>query len=157
MSGRTRERRLSGSRRPGAYSADRSYGCDQSSIGHDGYPGTVTVVFENDSQHCTATFPGTTSGPRPQYGPEPVCALGGYIPLPVPLRLLQLYSKVDEQLTVLVREVQRGTLTNRHGALDGAVAAVVLPQSDAFGSLFPPVWGWITVAAASTPKIRPFT
>ena len=42
---------------------------------------------------------------------------------------------------MLVREVQRGTLTDRHGALDRAVAAVVLPQSDAFGSLFPPVWG----------------
>ncbi len=125
----------------GAYASDRSYGCEQSRIGHDGYPGTVTVVFENDSQHCTATFAGTGGVTRPEYGPVPVCALGGYIPLPVPRRLLQIYSKVDAQLTVLVREVQRGTLTNRHGALGRAVAAVLLPQSDAFGSLFPPVWG----------------
>jgi len=42
----------------GSYPTDRSYGCDQGDLGRGGYPGTVTVVFENDSQHCTATFAG---------------------------------------------------------------------------------------------------
>ena len=125
----------------GTYGAHRAYGCDQSRIGRDGYPGTVTVVLENDSQHCTATFAGTAGGARPEYGPKPVCALGGYIPLPVPRGLLQIYAKAEMELRALIQQVQRGTVTGRSGALGRALDAILQPQSASLNQLFPPVWG----------------
>ncbi|HUY70751.1 MAG TPA: hypothetical protein VMV08_00780 [Gaiellaceae bacterium] len=125
----------------GTYAGHRAYGCDQSRIGRDGYPGTVTVVLENDSQHCVATFAGTASGARAEYGPKPVCALGGYIPLPVPRSLLQIYATADKELTALIHQVQSGTLTGRNGALGRALDAILQPQTGALNQLFPPVWG----------------
>jgi hypothetical protein len=125
----------------GAYSADPAYGCDQSRIGHGGYPGTVTVILENDSEHCTATFTGTARGAQPEYGPKPLCALGGYIPLPVPRRLLQIYATADRALAALIQQVQRGAATGQGGAFGRALDAIVQPQTDALNQLFPPVWG----------------
>jgi hypothetical protein len=125
----------------GAYAAHRAYGCVQSQIGRNGYPGTVTVVLENDSQHCTATFVGTARGARPEYGPQPVCALGGYIPLPVPRPLLQIYAKADTELTALIQQLQKGTVTGRSGALGRALDAILQSQTAVLNQLFPPVWG----------------
>lgn len=123
----------------GTYRADRSYGCDQARIGRHGYPGRVTVVFENDSQHCTATFTGVAAGPEPRSGPQPVCELGGYVPLPVPKELLDTYSNVDRELTELIARAQAAKATG--AALDRAIVSILQPQTAAFERLFPPVWG----------------
>lgn len=123
----------------GSYPADRAYGCDQAKIGQAGYPGAVTVVLENDSQHCTATFAGTAPGPEPEPGPQPVCGLGGYIPLPLPRGLLQTYATVDRGLARLIAQAQAGRLEG--GALRRAVTSTFEPQSAALARLFPPIWG----------------
>lgn len=125
----------------GSYPSDRSYGCEQGEPGQDGYPGTVTVVFENDSQHCTATFVGVASGSEPASGPQPVCTLGGYLPLPVPHELLATYASVDRNLAALIRRVQAGRFTGGSAELARAVGAILRPQTKAFDHLFPPVWG----------------
>jgi hypothetical protein len=119
----------------GTYSADRSYGCDQATIGRAGYPGKVTVVYENDSQHCTAYFAGVPTSSTPTYGPAAVCALGGYLPLPVPHRLLEIYTTVDNKLNALI---ERGP-TSHLG--DKTIDSILAPQTNAFAHLFPPVWG----------------
>jgi hypothetical protein len=116
-------------------------GCDQTAIGHGGYPGTVTVVFENDAQHCTATFAGIPTGSAPEYGPPAVCALGGYLPLPVPRRLLQIYTNVDTGLTALIQRARAGKVGARGATLDRDIASILQPQRSAFTHLFPPVWG----------------
>ena len=125
----------------GSYPSDRSYGCDQGELGQGGYPGTVTVVFENDSQHCTATFVGVASGSEPAFGPQPLCALGGYLPLPVPHRLLAIYATADRNLTTLIRRVQSGKFTGGGAELARAIDTILRPQTRAFDQLFPPVWG----------------
>ncbi len=128
----------------GSYASDPAYGCDQSRIGIAGYPGTVTVVVENQYQHCTATFLGTGSGSRTQQGPPSGCAIGGFTLLPstvpVPVKLLALYRTLDVQLTTLLGRAQRGDLS-AVGALASALRAILQKQRAAFGPLFPPVWG----------------
>src|SRR5579872_876476 len=62
----------------GSYPTDRSYGCDQGDLGRGGYPGTVTLVVENEYQHCSASFAGVAPGAGPRWGPPASCALGGY-------------------------------------------------------------------------------
>ena len=124
-----------------SYPADRGYGCDQAALGRNGYPGSVRVVFENDSQHCTATFRGIVLGSEPVYGPNPVCALGGYLPLPVPRTLLQTYAKVDRELAALIQKVRMGRLPGGTTALAQRIDAILKPQAEAFARLFPPVWG----------------
>ena len=125
----------------GSYPSDRSYGCVQGELGQNGYPGTVTVVFENDSQHCTATFVGVASGSEPAFGQQPVCALGGYLPLPVPHKLLATYASVDRNLTALIRRVESGKFTGGSAELARAINTILRPQTKAFDHLFPPVWG----------------
>ena len=124
-----------------SYPADRGYGCDQADLGRNGYPGSVRVVFENDSQHCTATFRGIALGSEPAYGPNPVCALGGYLPLPVPRTLLQTYAKVDRELAALSQKVRLGQLSGGTATLAQTIDAILKPQAKAFARLFPPVWG----------------
>ncbi len=124
-----------------SYPADRSYGCDQAELGHGGYPGRVTVVLENDSQHCTATFAGVVTGSRPQYGPPAVCALGGYLPLPVPHALLGAYARVGSNLNALIQQVRAGKTPIGGAAFGRALETILEPQTKAFGKLFPPVWG----------------
>ena len=60
----------------GSYASRRSYGCDPAKLGRNGYPGTVTVVFENDSETCTASFIGSATSVKPQDGPAAVCQAG---------------------------------------------------------------------------------
>jgi hypothetical protein len=124
-----------------SYPADPSYGCDQAEVGHSGYPGTLTVVFENDSEHCTAKFTGVVRGSVPVEGPPAACALGGYLPLPVPHSLLQIYARVDGRLSALVGQVQAGEFKGRPAALRHAIATTLEPQTRAFARFFPPVWG----------------
>jgi hypothetical protein len=125
----------------GSYRADRSYGCDQAELGRNRYPGTLTVVFENDSEHCTAKFTGVVRGSVPVEGPPASCALGGYLPLPVPQSLLRTYAKVDGKLSALIGQVAAGEFTHRPAALRQAIARTLEPQTRAFSRLFPPVWG----------------
>ncbi len=125
----------------GSYPADRAYGCDQAELGQGGYPGTLTVVFENDSEHCTAKFTGVVRGSMPVDGPPPACALGGYLPLPVPQTLLRTYARVDRGLSALIRQARAGQFTHRPAALDQAIATTLEPQTRAFTRFFPPVWG----------------
>ena len=125
----------------GSYPADRSYGCDQASLGRGGYPGTLSVVFENDSEHCTARFTGVVSGSVPLEGPPASCALGGYLPLPVPHTLLRTYSKVDRELSALIRQVRAGKFRHRAAALRAAITVALEPQTRSFAKFFPPVWG----------------
>jgi hypothetical protein len=128
----------------GSYPADRSYGCDRAAIGHSGYPGTVSVLVENEYQHCTASFAGALAGPRPEYGAAAGCALGGYSLtaslLPVPAALLALYRSFDTELAALVRRARQGG-TTRAAAITGSLDAILRQQSGAYGRLFPPVWG----------------
>ena len=122
---------------PGSYAARKSYGCDQRSLGERGSPGTVTVVFENDSETCTASFVGTPTS-EPQSGPPALCALGGYLPLPVPRALLRAYAGASASLNDLLRRAQSGAI---HGTeLADAIRSVMNSEADAF-RLFPPVWG----------------
>jgi hypothetical protein len=128
----------------GSYRADRSYGCDQSAIGRSGYPGTVTLVVENEYQHCTASFPGLDAGTKPELGPPASCALGGYSLtaslLPVPAALLALYGRVDTELGAILARARHGGVTPA-GALADSLNAILQEQSSAYGRLFPPVWG----------------
>jgi hypothetical protein len=128
----------------GAYPADRSYGCDQALIGRSGYPGSVTVVVENEYQHCTASFAGVTSGAKPEYGPAASCAIGGYslgaALLPVPAALSALYRTLDNELGTIVGQARRGKITSTR-ALTSSLQAILAQQSGAYERLFPPVWG----------------
>ena len=122
----------------GSYAARRSYGCDQAKLGRNGYPGTVTVVFENDSETCTASFAGIATSAKPQDGPAAVCQLGGYLPLPVPRALLRAYAGASASLNALLQRAQAGAI---HGTqLADAIRSALKSEADAF-RLFPPVWG----------------
>jgi hypothetical protein len=127
----------------GSYSSDRGYGCDQARIGAGGYPGTLSVVAENEYEHCSASYAGVPSAPKPGRGPAASCALGGYslapTTLPVPARLLALYRKLAGELSALVSSARRGSL--RGAALAAALAPILRAQQSAFAQLFPPVWG----------------
>ena len=124
----------------GSYAADRSYGCDQAKLEQSGYPGTVTVVFENDSEHCTASFSGTARGKSAEKGPNVVCELGGYLPLAVPRPLLSAYAKSNAALTALTARISSGDL--RGGTeISQAINTALRPESKAFQRFFPPVWG----------------
>lgn len=128
----------------GAYPADRSYGCNQAAIGRAGYPGTVTLVVENEYQHCTASFTGLTAGSKPAFGPPASCALGGYSlsasMLPVPAALLALYRSFDTKLGAIVGQARQSKLTGA-AALTASLDAILAQQSSAYERLFPPVWG----------------
>jgi hypothetical protein len=125
------------------YRADRSYGCDQAKIGVGGYPGSVTIVAENEYQHCTASFAGTVSGPTPQDGLRPVCALGGYSlgpsTLPVPAQLVGVYGALSAGVRALLARAGRGDLDG--AAVTAALAPLLRAQQASFGRLFPPIWG----------------
>lgn len=127
----------------GSYAADRSYGCDQAALGHAGYPGTVTLVVENEYQHCSASFAGTGVGARTTAGAAASCALGGYSlgasMLPVPAPLLALYRSFDAVLGGLIAQARRGTISAP--TLTSALEALQRRQASAFVQLFPPVWG----------------
>jgi len=124
----------------GSYSADRSYGCDQAKLGRNGYPGKVTVVFENDSEHCTASLSSTPTGTMPETGPSAVCELGGYLPLAVPRPLLRAYAKSDAALTALTARIRSGDVRGS-AQIAQAINAALQPQTNAFKRFFPPVWG----------------
>ena len=121
----------------GSYAARKSYGCDQGRLGEHGYPGRVTVVFENDSETCTASFVGAPAS-EPRSGPPALCALGGYLPLAVPRALLRAYAGASASLNDLLRRAQSGAI---HGTqLADAIRSVMNSEANAF-QLFPPVWG----------------
>jgi hypothetical protein len=122
----------------GSYAARRSYGCDQAQLGRNGYPGTVTVVFENDSETCTASFAGISMSERPQVGRPAVCQLGGYLPLPVPRALLRAHAAASAGLDTLLQRARTRMIGRTE--LANAIAAVLKSEADAF-RLFPPVWG----------------
>jgi hypothetical protein len=124
----------------GSYAADRSYGCDQTKLGQSGYPGTVTVVFENDSEHCTASFSGTATGNEPKRGSSAVCELGGYLPLAVPRPLLRAYAKSNAALAALTARIRSGDLRDS-AEIAQAIDAAMRPQRKAFQQFFPPAWG----------------
>ena len=84
-----------GSRRQGRLRADRSYGATNRA--------SDTTAIRARSRSSSRTTRNTA--PRPSQGrpraparvrPRPVCALGGYIPIPVPLQAAAALLEVDE-------------------------------------------------------------
>jgi len=102
--------------------------------------GTVSVVVENEYQHCTATFNASAST-TPGHGPPAVCGLGGYtLPtgvLPVPAGLLRAYAGIGSELERLIRTAGR---ENARG-LAVQVGALGREQQQALARFYPPVWG----------------
>jgi hypothetical protein len=128
----------------GSYPGDPAYGCDQARIGVDGYPGTVSVVAENEYQHCDVSFAGVSAGSRPRYGALARCGVGGYTlgasTLPVPAALLSLYHTLAAELAALLQRTREGKITDGK-ALAAALRPLLGDQQTAFGQLSPPVWG----------------
>lgn len=128
----------------GSYPADPAYGCDQAKIGVDGYPGTVSVVAENEYQHCDVSFAGVSAGAQPRFGAVARCGLGGYTlgasTLPVPAPLLSLYHTLAAELAALLERTREGKVGGGK-ALAAALAPLLGDQQTAFGKLAPPVWG----------------
>lgn len=93
--------------------------------------GKVSVVAENQDEHCTAivevTSKGTTSA-------APACALGGYAvgfsTLPVPASVFHAYTGVQVQLRQPARSA---------AAAERQIRAVLKAQTAAFAA-FPPIW-----------------
>jgi hypothetical protein len=127
----------------GSYAADRSYGCDQAALGRGGYPGRLTLVVENEYEHCSASFTGTGAAAGASSGPPASCAIGGYAlgasMLPVPAALLSLYRGFDAELGGLIVQARSGTISSR--TLSDALETLERQQQNAFAQLFPPVWG----------------
>ncbi len=128
---------------PGSYPDDRAYGCDQADLGHGGYPGTVTLVVENEYQHCSASFAGIAPGGQARSGAPATCALGGYSigasTLPVPASLITLYRRFDAEVNGLILQARQHTITT--ATLAAALESIRGQQQSAFARLFPPVWG----------------
>ena len=114
--------------------------CAEARPGLAGSPGTLRVVLENDSEHCSATFKGWSKGQASDHGPAAVCVLGGYLPFSVPRQLLRLYASVNNKLSALIQRVRSGSFRGSPEDFGHAIDAVLQPQRDAF-KLFLPVWG----------------
>lgn len=127
----------------GSYAADRRYGCEQSEIGHGGYPGTLSVAVEGEYSHCTATFP-VVAPSAPSVGPASSCGVGGHtVPanlLPVPAGLLSLYGALATALRSLISELH-GSNVAVHKVVTTTLDPLLRRQQAAFATLFPPVWG----------------
>jgi hypothetical protein len=93
--------------------------------------GTVSVVAENQYEHCTAKAIVTLTKVMPA---KPACALGGYeigfSTLPVPVGVFQAYSQVHAGLSGPPRSA---------AATADQIQKLLRAQSGAF-RLFPPVW-----------------
>ena len=93
--------------------------------------GTVSVVAENQYQHCTSLVRVTKSGSTPA---TPACALGGYAigfsTLPVPAGVFSAYTNVRADLSSPPRSAAAAARQIRK-ALQSQTAAL---------ALFPPVW-----------------
>ena len=93
--------------------------------------GRVSVVAENQDEHCTATAEVTSKGTT---STSPACALGGYAvgfsTLPVPASVFRTYSRVQAQL----REPARSA-----AGAERQIRDVLREQAAAF-AVFPPVW-----------------
>ena len=122
----------------GSYPSDRAYGCNQHLVARAGYPGTVTVVLENDSETCSASFVGA-GAKSPEKGALPFCELGGYLPLRVPRPLMRASSTANSGLTALVERLRDGNVSS--GAVTLAAQQALRSQVAAFRRFFPPVWG----------------
>ena len=96
-----------------------------------GCAGTVSVVAENQYEHCTATVAVT---PKRLTSTAPACALGGYAvgfsTLPVPVNVFHTYSQVQAQL---------GHPAGSAAAAESQIRAALKAQTAAF-AVFPPVW-----------------
>jgi hypothetical protein len=104
--------------------------------------GTVSVIAENDHQHCISSLELAHADTPPRGGPAE-CALGGYLfgpaTVPVPPQLLREYAQVERKLGQLVDRLKAGRLAPAE--LDHAVARLLHDQDSTFRRLFPPVWG----------------
>jgi hypothetical protein len=123
----------------GSYPSDPAYGCDQAKLGRV-YPGTVTVVFENDFQTCKASFSGVPSGRSLEKGPSAVCELGGSLPLAVPRAVLQSYAKTDQALTSVIARIGSGKLRGS-AEISRTIDAILQPENSVMADFFPPIWG----------------
>lgn len=127
----------------GSYAANRRYGCEQSEIGRDGYPGTLSVAVEGEYSHCTATFP-VAAPSQATSGPPASCGVGGHtVPanlLPVPAGLLSLYGALSSALRSLINQLH-GSNAAVHKDITTTLDPILRRQQTAFATLFPPVWG----------------
>jgi|SRR5579862_42855 len=93
--------------------------------------GTVSVVAENQYEHCTAKVAVT---PLEAKSAAPACALGGYAigfsTLPVPAEVFQAYGRIRAELGTPPASAGKAAQLIRK-ALQAQTAAV---------ALFPPVW-----------------
>ena len=80
----------------GSYPIDHSYGCDQNATGIDGYPGTVTVVAEDQYQRCHHELRRDDQRFSPSVRPACDLRVGGILTRSFdasrPARLLSLYK-----------------------------------------------------------------
>jgi hypothetical protein len=93
--------------------------------------GTVSVVAENQYEHCTATVAVTSTAAR---SAAPACALGGYAVgfsiLPVPAGVFHAYARIQAELAG----------PPRSAAADARRIRTALRVQLASFALFPPVW-----------------
>jgi hypothetical protein len=93
--------------------------------------GTVSVVAENQYEHCTATVAVT---PKRARSAVPACALGGYAvgfsTLPVPAGVFHAYDQIQAQLTG----------PPGSAAAEAKRIRTALRVQGASFALFPPVW-----------------
>jgi hypothetical protein len=106
--------------------------------------GTISVLAENDQQHCTATTGQLGAAAHAGVGAPATCGRGGYLfgpsTYPVPRALLVTYARVDEELGQLATQVRQGSVRTE-GELRDAVDRILQRQNRALSRLFPPVWG----------------
>jgi hypothetical protein len=105
--------------------------------------GLVTVVAENEYEHCTASLEVPLPSPDLESGRPASCELGGYTigpsTLPVPARLLKGYAVTSSVLAQLAAETRRGTLPRDR--LVRLVDTLLARQRSSIRNLFPPVYG----------------
>jgi hypothetical protein len=93
--------------------------------------GRVSVVAENQYEHCTATVATT---PKATTSAAPACALGGYAvgfsTLPVPASVFQAYTRVQAQLSGPPRSA---------AAAEREIRKALEAQTAAF-AVFPSIW-----------------
>jgi hypothetical protein len=105
--------------------------------------GDVSVVAENEYEHCSATLEVPQQLAELRSGAPASCSLGGYSigpsTLPVPSALLHSFAQSGSELRRLPGEILTGSIST--GQLVTLVDQLLGMENRSLANLFPPVYG----------------